>query len=81
VGAWSTVILGTLGVPGVENFSAVGSILVRSRVASPPPVSPPDPLSQGPKMLRLGAAAKIEVDFHKTANSDYIADLNVILML
>ena len=47
----------------------------------PPPVSPPDPLSQGPKMLRLGAAAKIEIDFHKTANSDYIADLNVILML
>lgn len=53
---------------------------MRSR-GVPPPVSPPDPLSQGPKMLRLGAAAKIEVDFHKTANSDYIADLNVILML
>ena len=54
---------------------------MRSRVAPPPPVSPPDPLSQGPKMLRLGAAAKIEIDFHKTADSDYIADLNVILML
>jgi len=80
VGAWSTVILGTLGVPGVEIFRPWGAFWCEAEWR-PPPVSPPDPLSQGPKMLRLGAAAKIEVDFHKTANFDYIADLNVILML